>query len=73
MPAPRTSPPTLATHTHTLAAPSIHPLPTHSPTHQPTDDNIINVRASSRVQPEGGLGAGGRVQLSLTQGVVFDK
>ncbi|KAI3434790.1 hypothetical protein D9Q98_002848 [Chlorella vulgaris] len=37
------------------------------------DDNIVDVRASSRVQPEGKLGSGGQLALSITEGLVLDK
>ncbi|PSC72961.1 hypothetical protein C2E20_3641 [Micractinium conductrix] len=37
------------------------------------DDNIVNVRCASRVQPEGGLRSGGQLALSFTQGLMIDK
>lgn len=37
------------------------------------DDNIVNVRAASRAEPEGKLGAGGQLQLSFTSGLIVDK
>ena len=43
------------------------------PCAQTTDDNIVNVRCASRVQPEGGLRSGGQLALSFTQGLMIDK
>jgi hypothetical protein len=37
------------------------------------DDNIVDVRAASRVEPEGGLGSGGQLALSFTEGLVLDR
>lgn len=37
------------------------------------DDTIVNVRAASRAEPEGGLRSGGRLALSFTDGLVVDK
>ena len=41
----------------------------------PTGDNIVNVRAASRAEPEGGLGpgGGGRLALSFTSGLTVDR
>jgi hypothetical protein len=39
----------------------------------PPDDNIVDVRAASRVEPEGGLGSGGQLALSFTEGLVLDR
>ena len=36
-------------------------------------DNLVNIRASSRAEPEGGLGSGGQLTLSLREGFVIDK
>lgn len=49
-------------------------LPSCLPPHPSLpDDNIVDVRASSRVQPEGKLGSGGQLALSITEGLVLDK
>lgn len=37
------------------------------------NDDIVNVRAASRVAPVGGLGSGGELALSLTEGIMLDK
>ncbi|EFN57033.1 hypothetical protein CHLNCDRAFT_143734 [Chlorella variabilis] len=36
-------------------------------------DNIVNVRAASRVEPEGKLGSGGQLAISFREGLVVDK
>jgi hypothetical protein len=33
----------------------------------------VDVRAASRVEPEGGLGSGGQLALSFTEGLVLDR
>ena len=38
-----------------------------------SDDNVVNVRAASRAEPEGRLGSGGQLALSLTEGFKIDK
>lgn len=36
-------------------------------------DNLVNIRASSRAEPEGRLGSGGQLALSLREGFVIDR
>ena len=44
-----------------------------SPSSSSTDDSVVNVRAASRAEPEGGLRSGGQLALSLTEGFKIDK
>lgn len=36
-------------------------------------DNLVNIRASSRAEPEGRLGSGGQLSLSLREGFVINR
>lgn len=50
----------------------LHTVPCSLARH-PAGDNIVNVRAASRVEPEGKLGSGGQLAISFREGLVVDK